>query len=708
MEWFLNPGLLAGAGLAAVPVIVHLVMRQRPRQLEFPALRFIQKRHDTNRRSLKLRQLLLLALRVGVICLLAAALARPRIDASNMLGEAQGPVAAAFVFDTQPHMQYRHENETRLEVARERALWILARLPEESQVGVLDGRSDTPVFQVDLGAAKQRIDRLDTSSIARPVGQVLDSAVELLDKSDRRREVYVFTDLSRESWPRESSRAAARLAKLPGTSIYLVDVGVDEPQNFALGEPRLSSQVLARNTPLRISSDLVAVGSQGPKVVECYLLDSAGNPQKRGQQAVDASSAAVPVEFQIGRLGTGTQQGFLRIVGDDALPADDVRFFSAEVRAAWKLLLVAPAPAEQQAFFLSEALAPAAFRKNDEARFHCQTINYRQLASQKLEGFAAVYLLDPPPLADAVWQQLGTFAAAGGGIGIALGEQAVPDEMNRAAAQELLPGTLGTQARRPEGESLDSDAGSHPLLAKFAPLRGTIPWEAFPIFRYWQFDKLQPGVQTVMPLAGGQPVLLEKSLGSGRVLTLATPLSEPPSAASGDRWNLLPTGFEPWPFVMLANEMTMYLVGGTEESMNFLAGQPAVVHVDPQHYPTYQVTTPKDQFVQAPESGTNSLVVAATELAGNYRVKAGGDEGLDLGFSVNLPPQLTSVTRIDEPQLKELLGELKFHVARRPEQIEREVSTGRVGRELFPLLIALVALLLAAEHVLANRFYRTS
>jgi len=40
------------------------------------------------------------------------------------------------------------------------------------------------------------------------------------------------------------------------------------------------------------------------------------------------------------------------------------------------------------------------------------------------------------------------------------------------------------------------------------------------------------------------------------------------------------------------------------------------------------------------------------------------------------------------------------------EQIDRELSAGRVGRELFPLLIALVAVVMGIEHVLANRFYR--
>ena len=39
---FVNASLLLGGMLMAVPVILHLMMRQKPRPLVFPAIRFIQ------------------------------------------------------------------------------------------------------------------------------------------------------------------------------------------------------------------------------------------------------------------------------------------------------------------------------------------------------------------------------------------------------------------------------------------------------------------------------------------------------------------------------------------------------------------------------------------------------------------------------------------------------------------------------------------
>ena len=60
----------------------------------------------------------------------------------------------------------------------------------------------------------------------------------------------------------------------------------------------------------------------------------------------------------------------------------------------------------------------------------------------------------------------------------------------------------------------------------------------------------------------------------------------------------------------------------------------------------------------------------------------------------------------DKAQLDELFGPIKYRIAENQSQIERDVNLGRVGRELFPLLILLVAALLGGECLLANRFYR--
>src|SRR4051812_42997942 len=76
---FVNISLLLAGVFIAVPIVLHLMMRQRPKQQLFPALRFIRERKLANQRRLQLRHWLLLALRCGVVGLFALALARPSV-----------------------------------------------------------------------------------------------------------------------------------------------------------------------------------------------------------------------------------------------------------------------------------------------------------------------------------------------------------------------------------------------------------------------------------------------------------------------------------------------------------------------------------------------------------------------------------------------------------------------------------------------------
>ncbi len=713
---FLNLSLLAGTALVGLPVLLHLVMRQRPRPLEFPALRFLQPRHETNQRRLRLRHLLLLLLRMAVIGLLALALARPSVKFSGSLGSQKAPVAAALVFDTARRMEYVHENDSRLDVAKPWGLSLLEQFPQGSQIAVLDTRPGPAAFQVHAGAARRRIERLATAAGSRPLAAVVQDAVTLLDTSElARHEVYVFTDLARASWPAESAAQLRQsLRRQPDLGIYIIDVGVEQPINTALGNLRLSDQVLASRATLRISTRVTRRGPPSEQSVGLFLLDWGENPtsgsarRKRDERIVTlADGAAARVEFEVGGLSPGIHQGYVQLGGEDGLACDDRRWFTLEVQPAWRVLVAAPPPADRSSLFLIEALAPAAFRRERAAPFQCDLVGTDALGSRSLDDYAAVWLLDPPPLEGDTWRKLEDFVARGGGLAIGLGRRAKPvDAFNHPAAQALLPGKLLRQARRPDGSLyLRPGEAQHPILRPFHLAGGTVPWEGFPVFRYWQLDQAAASARAIIPYSDGRPAVLERSLAGGRVLTLTTPISE---VGVSDPWNLLPVG-EAWPFVMLVNGITSYLVGSSDRQFNYVAGETVVLQLAPEEsFPSYAMRTPGGVDVRlTPDLDRHRLVIASAEEVGNYRVAAGGsDSGARHGFSVNLAQEATRLDRLDRPQLARFFGDAAYQVARRQGELEGNVSRGRVGRELCGWLLALWVLALGAEHVLANRFYR--
>ncbi len=587
-------------------------------------------------------------------------------------------------------------------------MWLLAQLPQQSEIAVVDTRLGSPAaFQVDRGAATDRIAHLETVANSQPLPTAISAAAKLLRQSNlARKEMYVFTDLTSGAWPAErSSQIQQQLGELSDFGVYIVNVGIPKPTNCSLGEPRLSSEVLSVGSKLTVETTVSCVGPSATRMVELYLLDANREPQKRDEQSCDIAPGEMsPVEFRVGGLDLGAHQGYVRLVGQDGLAADDTRFFTVLVKPAARVLVAAAKPAQRNA--LTKALAAAGSRERNEARFDCEICSTSELGQRQLSDYAAVCLLDPPPLESLLWEKLANFAAEGHGVAIFLGHNAQPvDSFNEPPAQELLPGKLLRQVPRPDGDlHLAPRDYQHPILVPFHALSGAVPWKNFPVFRYWELDAAPAGATTVLPYSDGRPALLERPVGRGRVLTMTTPVSDEPGR---NPWNLLPVG-EPWPFLMLANYMMGYLTGGGDQQLNYFAGQTAVVLLDTAAARQgYMLFAPDG--VASPYSADldrHELPITTTDQVGNYRLQAGGARGVALGFSVNYAPEQTQLDRLTDKQLAALFGPVKFRLARTREQIDRNISMGRVGQELYPSLILIVALALALEMLVANRFYK--
>ncbi len=715
---FLNASLLAGSALIALPIVLHLIMRRKPRHLEFPALRFLEARRETNQRRLRLRHLLLLLLRMAAILLLAVGLARPSVKFSGALGSQKAPVAAALVFDTSVRMEYVHENRSRLEAAQDFGLWVLSQLPKESEIGVLDARRGPATFQAHRGAARHRIEQLASTAAAQPLTTVLEEAVRLLGTSKLAgRELYVFTDLARVSWPSETAAALqGMLAAHPELGIYVIDVGVADPTNTSLDELRLSDQMISSRASLTISTDIRHRGRDETRTVGLYLDDRTARTgdetaEKSQQKIVELSgNGSQRVGFTIDILEQGIHQGYVEVAGDDALVCDNRRFFTVEVKDAWRVLAVASKPAQEHSQYLRNALAPRRFRQEGRAQFDCETIEYGELARKNLDDYATVWLLDPPGLEADTWTKLEDFVRAGRSLAVCLGGRASspgPIEAFRtSAALALLPGKIVRQARTPGDVYLKPGLSQHPSLSEFRKIGQTVPWELSPVWRYWQLKEPADDASVIVSLSDGSPAIMERPVGTGRVVTMTTPISD---LKVDEPWNLLLTEEPTWPFVILLNRMASYLVGSLDQTLNYSAGETVALRLDPQQvHRSYAMSAPGDFQVRlTPDVAQNTLIVTSTDAVGNYRVAAGGaTDAYRSGFSVNIAPEQTDLTRTDEDGLKQVFGEAPFRMARQRSELEGNVSRGRVGRELFPTLILLLAFVLAAEHVLANRFYR--
>jgi hypothetical protein len=696
--------LLGGAALIAVPVILHLVMRRQSRQITFPALRFVQQRREANRRRLQLRHLLLLALRCLLVAGLAVALARPTLKGSGLRGKEGAPLAVAVVVDNSLRMQYVHQNRSRLEEATDTASELVQKLPEDSQVAICDLGRAAGGFAPDLSSAASRLRNLRTTADARRLTDVIAEAVALLaEQDDRRQELFVFSDLTVDAWPADGLAAINEaLAEAPDVRIYVFDAGVESPHNAALGELAIRRSALRPGEPLHIEAPVTSNLKGERPLVELHLASQDGKLEKRGQQIADLDDGGKGrATFDIADLPLGTHQGSVQLVAADPLQADNSRYFTVEVRPPARVLLLADRPADAR--FVSEALSPTQFE--DANRFECEVSAFAGAGEQALEDFQAVLLLDPPSLPEELWKRLWDYASDGGGVGIFLGHNADFRSFNEDAPQRLLPGKLKRISR--QETYLRPRRLDHPALTALRDYAEAIPWPACKVFRFWQLDDEGADTYVVAAYANDEPAILERPAGRGRILVTTTPFSDPPEPEGRETWNLLPV--EPWPFVALCDQLVGYLTQDAAGRLDYLAGETARVKLGrDEQVASYVLRLPDGQAASRVAAGDGELAVGVTDLVGNYRLTAGGRGAkLDRGFSVNAAADVSELARIDPSTLGEALPKDRVQLADDLASVEEYVDIGRSGRELYPWAIALVALVWSAEHVLANRFYRT-
>jgi hypothetical protein len=775
-----NLSLLLGAGAIAIPIVLHLLLRQQPRRMKFPAIQFLVESELASKRALQWRHWLLLALRCLALMLLAVVLARPQVAAGALsawllvpvpglltglavlvaaaamrqgqrrvwvagsgmaaallglltavlalralqvgaepLGSSRNaPVAAVLLFDTAPRMEFRHENQTRLEAARAAATQVVRQLPEGSVLAVVDARPDAPLFAQDRAAALSAIERLETSGATRPLAELLAACrAWLAQNGPPPKELYVFTDGGRGAWP---DNAATLPESEPAVAVYVIDVGVDQPRNAGLGPLRLSSESLPPGGELVIETEVSATGLTGSRGVE--LTVETADPERpmvrdgqilwpeqkiRGAASVTLDERTpAAVTLRLGGLTPGLVHGAVRLLGEDGLPGDNLRYFSIQVRTPTPMLVVA-GPGTTPSFFV-EAVAPREFRVAGKSEFVCQEIGMNDLATAKLDRVAAVCLLDPPPLPLDEWNRLAAFVEQGGGLGVFLGHNARAGESFHDPAVERLLGGLPRRLwRSPSGDLyLAPDQYEHPVTREFRAIATSVPWDRFPVYRHWE---LAPAAttRTVLRFGNRLPALTEHTLGRGRVLVMATPLSDPARPPGRDPWNELPSAPDAWPFVVLADQMARYLVAGEPPRLNYETGEVAEWRGAPDSEPDrYRLFQPSNSTREvATRDGRASL--GAVELPGNYRLRGFRDQPLDRGLSVNLPLSATEIARVTPADLDRILGAGRYRRLANGEQIEREVGDARVAGtvEFYPSLLMAFVAIIGLEQLISNRFY---
>ena len=485
---FLSPLYLIGLAAVAVPLALHLFRRRADPIVPFSAVRLLRRAPVEQARRRRLRDLLLLALRVAAVALLALSFARPYLASARAAAAAPLTIVA---IDT----SYSVSSPDQVRRAR-----TLARAAvSESAAGPValvrfDSRAEIAAPPtLDRGAVLSAIDATVAGAAATRYGAALGAAADLAGGRPAR--LVFVTDLQQRGWVERSAAA------LPAAmQVEVRDVGAAKANLAVTALERTADGAIAR-----VRND----GTARRSTTAILAID--GHELARQPLDVEAGTLA-NAQFRVAL----PPRGALRASIDDpgGYQADDERYAVLDRAGAPRVLVVTgEGPTAASSVYIEAALSAVNAREFDVVRWRPRSSQ----GDRPLEGSAAILLLGTYGVDRATLDAIGRAAAAGTGLLVVGGPAIEPPRLDAT-----LPSPL--DAVRAEALPDASMAPADPRHPAFRALEGNAAWLATT-----RFTRAIPlggarGARVLARFSTGAPALVEYE-GRARVLVLASDLS---------------------------------------------------------------------------------------------------------------------------------------------------------------------------------------
>jgi hypothetical protein len=669
----LAPAFLAGLAAIAIPVLIHLIHRERKETIAFPSLMFLRKVPYRSVRRQKLRHLLLLAVRCLAIIIVVGAFARPfvRRDVTPSVAGADGREVVVLL-DRSYSMAYG----TRWERAIAAVRTIASQIRATDRVSLVAfGASAAQLVEPALGASRLEavLGALRPTSEPTRFAAGFRLAAQILAASDQpRREIILISDFHRFGW------TASDEVTLPArTSVRTVDVSRGETADVAVSGVAVARREEGDRARAAVTARATNLGP-APRSVDA-TLELAGRAVETRRVSIPPRSTA-QVVFGAVPVSSAPTRAVVRVTRDSQ-PSNDAFFFTVAEQSGAAALIVEPGrPRQNQTLFLSRALSVA---DDPPVRVTVAT----SATTENLRDRTLVVLNEAELPDGAVGRALRAQVAEGAILLVVPGERGLGTPA--AAWDSVLPARVGSVTERPDGARWASVDFSHALFESFRAARAD--FSSVSATRYRNLVPLA-GASVIARFDDGSPVVVERAHGDGRVMMLALTLDP--------HWTDLP--YHPL-WVPLTHQLARRSLAGREARTWF-----TVPHVlDLSREGSVIVESPEGTRVRV--GGDSGRTSVELRERGFYEVRRAGTAiGAGRPVAVNVELAESDLSHFDA-------AELVAAVTSRTERgaaAETQTEFGGTAQELerrqaiwwYLLLAAL--LLLAGETLLANRMSR--
>jgi hypothetical protein len=491
----LAPLFFVGLLAIGLPLWLHRLSAENPNRQRFSSLMLLEAGEPRRVLAKTLQYLLLLALRIAVLALLVFAFVQPTLWRPAQEAASGSARMHIIVLDTSASMAAGNRWDRALDAAGD----IVDTLEGEDRAELLAAGRVVEVVTaptLDRAVVRQSFATVEPGVFPLDFGQLMRALDGIVRGAELPVVLHLVTDAQLTGLPMRFGELAPRGA---------VELAI---HNVAGSEGNVAIETLAGSA---LDGTLTATvrsfdASPRNKTVRLEL-----NGALVEEQTVElASGASAQVSFGALTLATGPNRVRVLLAPGDELPFDDTRMLALRRPEPRPVLLVAGDLRAQDAFFVDAAMVSLAALALEPT-----TIAADALVEATLEDYELVVVADAGALDDADSAALTGYVESGGAVLLGLGP--------RSASLADVP--ITGQALAGSGLAGDSDAYTSigALDASHPALRGLDALRAAKFFRYTPVTS-DPADEVVMSFETGDPLLLERAVGDGRVLVFTSSL----------------------------------------------------------------------------------------------------------------------------------------------------------------------------------------
>lgn len=688
---FLNPSVLLGLLAASVPILIHLLNLRKLKKVEFSTLSFLKELQKTKIRKIKLKQWILLALRVIIILLIVSAFARPTLEQIT-IGDSSSAAktTAVFIIDNSYSMSVVTDNGSNFNQAKKTIKKVSDILQEGDEIYLLSSSSTkSTINSISLNSISKELDDVIISTVSGTLSQSILTAAKILERSENfNKEIYLLSDFQSNEF--DDNIIAPLRDQLTNEYIkfYTIPFGISNISNLSITNFKINNQIFELNKQIDLSvtvTNFTDIKTPN-KIVSLFVNDI-----RKAQNNIELSPGETKtINFNVTIEETGLLNLFVELEDDDILH-DNKMYQAIYVPEKYEILLLEENSTDTR--FLKLALTEANLANNINLTVD-KLVNNTAI---NLKNFKVVMISGTSDNFN--FAKFNDYLKEGGKIILFPSENNTLLEFQRFCSMiNSIPSPsqlVDLSAEENSFIEFDDVDFEHAIFKNLFDLSAKKEIDSPELFKYFLIQTGGLG-KSIISLSDGSTFMSEYSSGNGKIILF----NAPPT---------LKNSTFPFKgiFAPLINKTVSYLASETSDLREYFCGKEIQINVEGLNIPQLEIKNSdgNSEYITFDiNTSGNFVTYHKTEKPGVYSIFS-GDQLIDFAV-VNYNPMESELLFLENEKIDIFLDNINFkgnHINLEPEEdLNKTIYQARFGTELWKYFL-MIALLLALIEMWISR-----